>query len=499
VSAEILRVLLSIGHERSPNKTNKAVITVPAYFNDGQREDTLRAAKEAGIEVLRLVSEPTAAAFAERGARPRISFKTTLIYDFGGGTLDVSLLEIDANRVRVLATSGDTALGGGDFDAALYAYVVSQLTGAHKTVIDEGDKDACNGLRAACVRAKVQLSTATSAQLIVGNFSDDEDLVMTIDRAAFERQCEGLFEKCLFPVYDVLRHAKIGASAVTTVVLVGGTARIPMVQEKIKGLFPGKDVEPMDPQKVVVQGAALLAAKLTGCAALERLSLQEVSPLTIGVRVRWGAMHPVIRRGTPLPIQQQTFKLQTTEHNQTRMSVDVYEGERKAVAHNHLLATVIVENIPEGEARSQEVIFSFSITANGILSVTYTCSGYTDARQMPVAKNPWHYTSDELNGLLVFDAKEQAADDQFADGEERRWRRRMFGNAFITFTQASEWRECGEEEERSAIAREITQLCEDPTWEQLFHARDLLRHFWTSHGHIMRPWMYWERPSEFPR
>jgi molecular chaperone DnaK (HSP70) len=206
-------------------------------------------------------------------------------------------------------------------------------------------------------------------------------------------------------------------------------------------------------------------------------------------------MQAVIRRGTPLPVGRQRFELRTTRHGQTRMSVDVYEGERRAAARNYLLATFTVENIPPGEARSQAVVLWLSITENGILSVTYSCEGDPDLRQIPVQKNPWNYTREELNQIVPVDAKLQEADEQSADEKERRWRRKSFANAFIAFAEKPKWRECGGRAERHALAREVRGLSARPTWEELFLVRDRVRDFWTAHGHTLRFWMVWDNPA----
>jgi L1 cell adhesion molecule like protein len=340
ISSVILRRLLEVGNSSVPSelKTNDAVITVPAYFNDGQREDTLRAAREAGINVLQIVNEPTAAAVAVRWARPSLDMAITLIYDFGGGTLDVSLLEINSNRVCVCGTAGDTQLGGRDFDACLCRHGLREFQKTHPDLDLEGDNSeqiiAKNRVFAACHQAKIQLSTATSADVCVDNLLEDVNLSIEITRTTFEDICANLFNRCLAPIRDVLSYAQLGEKDVTCVILVGGSTRIPKVQQLIDELFPQKRFTGVDPRQAVVQGAALLAAKLKGNPSMCDIELVDVCPLTIGYAVRGDFMRRIIERGTQLPVTNRCGRLTTSEHNQSTLDINIVEGERKLVATN---------------------------------------------------------------------------------------------------------------------------------------------------------------------
>jgi L1 cell adhesion molecule like protein len=482
VLSDFFRHLLSVGNKSFPEPgIHSAVITVPAYFNDSQRAETRRAAVEAGIEVLRIMNEPTAAAVAVRWLRQDLkSDAIVLIFDFGGGTLDVSLLRTETNSLTVLATAGDTHLGGRDIDNCIVKWACDEFVAKNPGC----DIDAIGRQRVfvECEKAKMSLSKAKSIKINVPHLVGATKMLLTLNRAKLNDLCADIFAKCIPPVTKVLEIAKLQASDVAEIILVGGSSAIVQVQNALKEQFPNAEVHVgINRHLAVVSGAAVLAAKLKGCQELKELTLRDVCPLTIGMQIRRGIMLPVIKRSTPLPVQGIEQPLVTTHNNQEVMTMDLYEGEYKLTKNNHLLAGFLVQGIPKGPAGTQRVLFTFSVTEDGILTVSASIGG--DGHRRPaveIVKNPWQYRREELATLVSMDPALKAQDDEEADRLEREFRRSAWVNNISGFFHDAENQRTAFAREtspgdRAAVLQAAERLPISPTWEELEDWRNTFR------------------------
>lgn len=365
-------------------EVRKAVITVPAYFNDAQRQATRDAGTIAGLEVLRILSEPTAAAvaygFDAAAAEGTTAKKTVLIFDLGGGTFDVSVLSIQDGVFDVLATAGDTHLGGEDFDArmldfCLREFVRKQRAGFTETEV-RGSARALHRLRTACERAKRTLSSATSATVEVDGFWAGQDLRVQVTRARFEELNAELFRKCMLPVEQALRDSKRSKEQIDEVVLVGGSTRIPKIRTLLSEFFGGRELnQSVHPDEAVACGAAMQAAVLTGAIRRDAetgagaLVLVDVTPLSLGLETAGGAMTSLIPRNTSIPVTV-TKTFSTFSDRQTGVTVKVFQGERALTKDNRLLGRFDLMGIPPLPRGIPQIDVKFSVDADGILSVS---------------------------------------------------------------------------------------------------------------------------------